>query len=87
MQPRGDGADICPLCGSPTPIVDPTDPAALRALILRARQRLDDLERLAEPQHRAERPTAAHDPQLQERIDRGLQQLEGGFGTEDRPWK
>jgi hypothetical protein len=87
MHLTDDGSDRCPLCGSPTLVVTPTDPATLRALILRARQRLDDLECLAEPRHRAEKPAAAHEPQLQERIDRGLQQLEGGFGTEDRPWR
>jgi hypothetical protein len=87
MHTTGEAPDRCPLCGSPTPIVNPNEPAALRALILRARRLLDELERMAEPRPSRAGATAPSDLQLQERIDRGLRQLEGGFGTEDRPWK
>jgi hypothetical protein len=68
--------------------------ATLRAQILRLRQRLDELERgdlsphdsEAEQSYRDQaQPELAQREQLQQRIDRGLRHLEGGYGMEDRP--
>lgn len=76
----------CPLCGGPMPIPEVDEAAILRAQIVFLRQRLDKLERadISSPTPEAGAGTAARE-QLQERIDRGLQHLEGGYGTEDRP--
>ena len=84
----------CPLCGSPIRGGEVDEAAVLRAQILRLRQRLDELERAdissqdaeAEQLYRDQmQPGLADREQLQERIDQGLQHLEGGYGTEDRP--
>jgi DNA repair exonuclease SbcCD ATPase subunit len=84
----------CPLCGSPIRDGEVDEAAVLRAQILRLRQRLDELERADISSQGAEAEQLDRDQaqsgladreQLQERIDRGLQHLEGGYGTEDRP--
>jgi hypothetical protein len=83
----------CPLCGSPMRMSEVDEAATLRAQILLLRQRLDELECASSSQGaQAEQvdrdqmqPGLADREQLQERIDRGLQHLEGGYGTEDRP--
>lgn len=87
MNTVGEAQDRCPLCGSPTQTSIANEPAALRAQILRLRRRLDELERTGEPDPGEESATASSDQQLQERIDQGLQQLEGGFGMGDRSWR
>ena len=83
----------CPLCGSPMRMSEVDEAAMLRAQILRLRRRLDELERAAISSQDAEADQVYHDQmppgladreQLQERIDQGLQHLEGGYGTEDR---
>jgi hypothetical protein len=84
----------CPLCGGPMPISEVDEVAMLRAQILLLRQRLDGLERAtissqgdeAKQIYRDQAQAGLADQeQMQERIDRGLQHLEGGYGTEDRP--
>jgi hypothetical protein len=68
--------------------------ALLRAQILLLRQQLDELERADTSSQGAEAEQLDRDQAqagladrelLQERIDRGLRHLEGGYGTEDRP--
>jgi hypothetical protein len=86
MNTAGEAQDRCPLCGRPTQSSSVNDPAALRIEILRLRQRLDELERTGEAHQGAEPAPASSDQDLQERIDRGLQGLEGGYGMGDQPW-
>ena len=83
----------CPLCGSAVPISAVDEATVIRAEILLLRRRLDELERASSSSQNAEgvqvfgdqTPAALEaQEQLQERIDRGLQHLEGGYGTEDR---
>jgi hypothetical protein len=68
--------------------------ALLRAQILLLRHQLDELERADTSSQGAEAEQLDRDQAqagladrelLQERIDRGLRHLEGGYGTEDRP--
>jgi hypothetical protein len=84
----------CPFCGGPMPISELDEAAVLRAQILFLRRRLDELERATISSQGSEEEQVYRDQaqegladqeQLQERIDRGLQHLEGGYGTEDRP--
>jgi hypothetical protein len=83
----------CPLCGSPAPISAVDEATVIRAEILFLRRRLDELERAGGSSQSAEgvrvfgdqAPAALEaQEQLQERIDQGLQHLDGGYGTEDR---
>lgn len=83
----------CPLCGGPLPISERDEATVIRAEILLLRRRLDELERADSSSRSAEAAQAVGDEtpaalevqeQLQERIDRGLQHLQGGYGMEDR---
>jgi hypothetical protein len=83
----------CPLCGGPMPISERDEATLIRVQILLLRQRLDEIERadissqgvVAGSWQDQSRVGLADQERLQERIDRGLQHLEGGYGTEDRP--
>lgn len=69
----------CPVCGSDRPASDVDKATELRADILQLRQQLEDVER--------DNPAGGTSPQaraeLQERIDRRLQDLSGGYGADD----
>ena len=84
----------CPLCGGPLPVSELDEAVVLRAHILFLRHRLDELERADVSPQGAETKPAYRDwaqeeladrEQLRQRIDQGLQHLEGGYGKEDQP--
>ncbi len=73
-----EGARPCPLCGHERPASKVDEESQQRADIFQLRQRLESLEREQPP----EGLQAQAQAELQERIDRGLDSLSGGYGSD-----
>jgi hypothetical protein len=73
------GVRRCPLCGGERAASNVDELSELRADIVRLRQRLEDLER-GRPAEALPTPGQA---EVQERIDRRLNSLSGGYGSDE----
>ncbi len=77
---------ICPTCGKPGWAADVDEEGALRAQILKLRQRLEDLDRGAAPPKGGGVPSVrvtGDEKNLEERITGCLDELSGGYGSDD----